>query len=466
VVPELKLAELVEGTGGALLRGDPQTTVDSYVIDTRRLQRGGVFFALQGTRTDGHKFLGEAARAGAAAAVVEHEPAEGAEAPAALIRVDNTEAALARCGTWVRKAARDTRWIVITGSNGKTTTKELTAEGLSANRRVHRTPGNFNNHLGVPLTLLAMPQDTEMAVIELATSGPGEIAELTRVTDPDIGLVTNIRPVHMESFQTIDDVAAAKGELFALMREDAVAVINLDDVNVRIQAARHLGPQVTFGQHASADLHLEQIDNRFVPGAALTFRHDDETIRVQLKIGGAHAAHDALAALAVVKACGENVLAAAARMEQVEPGTGRGKVHRLARGIVLVDDSYNSSPPALASVLETMRLSEPRGRRVLVVGDMLELGQMKTALHREVGRRAGTARVQMLVGVGPLSKETTEAAQRAGVGEVQHYADSAVCAEALGDRLGDGDLVLIKGSRGMRMGRVVRALISRLGGEG
>jgi UDP-N-acetylmuramoyl-tripeptide--D-alanyl-D-alanine ligase len=462
-VPELRLAELLEGTGGSLLRGDPETTVGSYVIDTRRLERGGVFFALKGTETDGHEFLGEAARAGAAVAVVERPPADGAEAPAALIRVKNAEDALTRCAAWVRKSTSDTRWIAITGSNGKTTTKELVAEGLSASRRVHRTPGNFNNHLGVPLTLLAMPGDTEIIVIEVAASAAGEIADLTRLTDPDIGLVTNIRPVHMESFQTIDDVAAAKGELFALMREDAIAVVNVDDVNIRVQATRHVGRQVTFGQHASANLHLEHIDNRFVPGAALIFRHEDETIRVQLKIGGAHAAHNALAALATVKACGEDILHAAARMEQLEPGTGRGKLHHLTRGILLVDDSYNSSPPALASVLETMRLSEPRGRRVLVVGDMLELGTMKAALHREVGRRAGTARVQMLVAVGQLSKETAEAARRAGVGEVHHFADSAACADALGDRLGDSDLVVIKGSRGMHMGRVVRELTSRFG---
>jgi UDP-N-acetylmuramoyl-tripeptide--D-alanyl-D-alanine ligase len=465
-VPALKVAQLLEGTGGSLLRGDLAATVDSFVIDTRRLAPGGVFFALEGKRTDGHKFLGEAARLGAAAAVVEQEPAEGADAPPAVIRVENTQKALGRCGTWVRRSARDTRWIAVTGSNGKTTTKELAADGLSASYRVHRTPGNFNNHLGVPLTLLAMPDDAEVAVIEMATSGPGEIAELARMTDPDVGLVTNIRTVHMDLFQSIDDVAAAKGELFALMRDDCVAVINLDDINVRVQAARHVGPQVTFGQHPSADLRLEQIENRFIPGATLSFRHKEESVRVQLRIGGAHAAHNALAALATVVAAGGDVHAAAERMERLEPGTGRGKLHRLARGMVLVDDSYNSSPPALASVLETLRLSDPRGRRVLVVGDMLELGPMKAALHREVGRRAGAAGVQMLITVGTQSKETAEAARRAGVGEVHHYGDSVACAESIADLLGDGDLIVVKGSRATHMGRVVRALTSRFGEEG
>jgi UDP-N-acetylmuramoyl-tripeptide--D-alanyl-D-alanine ligase len=465
-VPALRLAQLLEGTGGSLLRGDPETVVSSFVIDTRRLQPGGVFFALEGQRTDGHKFLAAAARAGAPAAVVEREPAEGGEAPPALIHVESTAQALGRCGAWVRKAARGTRWIAVTGSNGKTTTKELAAAGLAAHHRVHRTPGNFNNHLGVPLTLLAMPDDAEFAVIEMGTSGPGEIAALARMTDPDVGLVTNIRTVHMDLFQSIDDVAAAKGELFALMRADSAAAINLDDVNVRIQAARHVGPQVTFGQHPAADLRLEQVENRFVPGSTLLFRHKEESIRVQLRIGGVHAAHNALAALATVVAAGEDLHAAAKCLERVEPGTGRGKVHHLVRGMLLVDDSYNSSPPALASVLETMRVSEPRGRRVLVMGDMLELGPMKAALHREAGRRAGTAGVQMLVAVGTLSKETAEAARRGGVGEVRHYGDSAACAEALGDLLGDNDLIVVKGSRAMRMGRIVRALAERFGENG
>jgi len=460
-VPELKLAELVEGTGGNLLRGDLESVVSSFVIDTRRLKPGGVFFALKGAHTDGHRYLEEAAESGAAAAVVEREPAVGEPTPPALIQVENTETALGRCGSWVRRTARVGKWIAVTGSNGKTTTKELTAEGLSGDRRIHRTPGNLNNHLGVPLTLLDLPQDAEMAVIELATSGPGEIAELTKMTDPDVGLVTNIRTVHMETFRSIDDVAAAKGEMFAVMREDSVAVVNLDDVNVRVQATRHLGPRVTFGQHASADLRLEGIENRFVPGAVLTFAYHNETLRVQLRMGGAHAARNALAALATVAAVGGDVHRAAQRMERVDAGDGRGKVHRLARGMLLVDDSYNSSPPALASVLETLRLSEPQGRRVLVMGDMLELGPMKAALHREAGRRLGAAGIQMLMAVGQLTHETADAAKRAGVDEVQHYPDSVRCAESIGDLVRDGDLIVVKGSRGLRMGRVVRALLSR-----
>ena len=258
-MPELRLAELAEATGGRLLRGAPEDRVNSYVIDTRQLEPGGAFFALEGAHADGHEFLGDAARAGAAVAVVQREPEPDAAAPPALVRVENTVDALGRCGEWVRQRLDKTRWIAVTGSNGKTTTKELIGEGLAAGRRVHRTPGNLNNQLGVPLTLLRCPADAEIAVIEMGMNKAGEIASLAGMIDPDIGLVTNVRAAHLGAFGSLDDIAAAKGELFALLRDDAVAAINLDDMHVRVQAARHVGQRVTFGQTQAADLRLEEL---------------------------------------------------------------------------------------------------------------------------------------------------------------------------------------------------------------
>jgi len=459
-MPELRLAELAEASGGVLLRGDPQTRVSSYVIDTRQLMPGGAFFALKGSRSDGHDFLDHAARAGAAVAVVQREPESDAPAPAALIRVEDTVSALGRCGQWVRRRLNSTRWVAVTGSNGKTTTKELIGAGLAARRRVHRTPGNLNNQLGVPLTLLRCPEDAEIAVVEMGMNKAGEISFLVGMTDPDIGLVTNVRAAHLGAFGSLDDIAAAKGELFALLRDDAAAVVNLDDMHVRVQAARHVGTRVTFGQAQSADVRLEELHNCFVPGVTMSFRYRNRSHRLQLRLGGAHAAFNALAALAVVAAVGEDIEAAATRMEQVEAGPGRGKVHRLKHGTLLVDDSYNSSPAALASILETLRLSEPEGRRVLVMGDMLELGRFEGALHREAGKRAAAAGVQLLVAVGPLSRSAVETARRAGVAEVYHHPDSERAAEAIAEFVRDGDLVVVKGSRAMRMERVVQALLS------
>jgi len=217
---------------------------------------------------------------------------------------------------------------------------------------------------------------------------------------------------------------------------------------------------VTFGQHPQADLHLDEVRSSFVPGTAMRFTHEGRQRRLQLSLGGGHAAANALAAMAVVAAAGGDLDDAAPRMERVEPGAGRGKVHRLERDIVLVDDSYNSSPAALASVLETLRLSEPRGRRVMVMGDMLELGRMQDAMHREAGKRIAAAGVQLLIAVGPLSRGCVETARRGGVGEVHHHPDSVRAAESVAEFLGDGDLVVVKGSRAMRMERVVEALIA------
>jgi UDP-N-acetylmuramoyl-tripeptide--D-alanyl-D-alanine ligase len=462
-VPELSLADLVEATGGKLLRGDPATRVDSFGIDTRTLNERGVFFALAGEHRDGHRFLGDATSRGAAAAVVERAPEDGARAPEALIQVDDTIAALGSAGRWVRKTLQGKKWIAVTGSNGKTTTKELLASGLATQHRVHRTPGNFNNHLGVPLSLLGCPADAEIVVLELGMSAQGEIGGLAEMVDPDIGMLTNVRAAHLEAFDSLDDIAAAKGEMFAVMRDDATAVVNIDDAHVRVQAARHVGPRVTFGQTTGADLRMEELHSSFYPGTQIAFRYRDKSYRVQLRLGGVHSAFNALAAAAGVVAAGSDLMQALERMEQIEAGPGRGEVHRLRSGMMLVDDSYNSSPSAMASVLETLRISEPRGRRVLVMGDMLELGRMEGALHREAGKRAASAGVQLLFSVGALSRAAAETARRAGVPEVHHHTDSAKAAESIAEFLKEGDLIVVKGSRGMRMERVVQALIAQCG---
>jgi UDP-N-acetylmuramoyl-tripeptide--D-alanyl-D-alanine ligase len=300
-------------------------------------------------------------------------------------------------------------------------------------------------------------------VIELGMSAAGEIASLAQITNPDIALLTNVRAAHLEFFGSLDDIAAAKGELFAVMRDDATAVVNLDDAHVRVQAARHAGARVTYGQRAGTDLRLQELRNCFLPGVSLTFRYRDRDRKLQLAMGGAHSAFNTIAALAVVAAAGEDLDAAARRIEQVQAGPGRGKVHRLARGMILIDDSYNCSPAALASILETLRLSEAQGRKVLVMGDMLELGRVEGALHREAGKRAAAAGVELLMAVGPLSRSAAETARRAGVPEVHHHTTSGQAAESLPEFLKDGDLIVVKGSRAMRMERVVEALISSIG---
>jgi UDP-N-acetylmuramoyl-tripeptide--D-alanyl-D-alanine ligase len=425
------------------------------------VRAGGVFFALKGTRTDGHTFLAEAARAGATAAVVQQDVPPEQAAPPALIRVSDTAAALGGCGALARRKMRGTTVFAVTGSTGKTTTKELLAAGLAARNRVHRTQGNLNNQLGVPLTLLACPDDAQVEVLELGMSGPGEIAALARMASPQVALITNIRPVHLAFFRTLDDLAAAKGELFAVLGRDATAVVNLDDEHVRIQAARHAGARITFGRHPTADLVLESVEDRFVPGAGLKFRQGSRVRTLDLKLAGSHSAQNAIAALAAVLAVAGDLDAAAEAMSRVEPGPGRGRVLRLGRDVVVVDDVYNSNPAALSSVLRTLAASIAT-RKVLVVGDMLELGPEEATYHRDAGRQAASAGVDVLVGVGPLARTTAEAARKAGVKEVHHDHDAAAAAREMPGRIRPGDLVVVKGSRGVHLEHVVEALVGAL----
>jgi len=458
-MPRLRLSEMVAATGGVLLRGDADTSVDSFAIDTRVLRPGGAFFALPGSRTDGHDFLPDAARAGAAVAFVQRDIPADATAPPALVRVGDGTDALGRCGALARRKIPGLTVLAVTGSTGKTTTKELLAAGLGSRLRVHRTQANLNNQLGVPLTLLACPEDAQAEVLELGMRAPGEIAALGRVSDPDVALVTNVRPVHLAFFRTVDDIAAAKGELFAVLRRDAVAVVNLDDEHVRVQAARHPGPRVTYGRHSSADLVLESVEDRFVPGASFSFRHEQKVRHIDLRLAGAHSAQNALAALAAVVAVQGDLDAAAEAISRVEPVAGRGRVVRLSHDVTLVDDTYNSNPAALSSVLRTLGASPASGRKVLVMGDMLELGPDEAGFHRDAGRQAASAGVQVLVGIGPLSRAAVETARRAGVAEVYHEPDAATAAREMPRRVMPGDLVVVKGSRGIRLEQVVEALL-------
>jgi UDP-N-acetylmuramoyl-tripeptide--D-alanyl-D-alanine ligase len=460
-MPRLSIGQILEATGGTLLRGDPEACVDSFEIDTRRVREGGLFFALKGEKTDGHKFLDQAAGRGAFAAIVTQDVPEQQKAPPALVRVEDGFEALTRCGRAARNAMTRTTVIAVTGSTGKTTTKDLVAAGLSVSRKVHKTGGNFNNHLGVPLTLLACPDDADVAVVEIAMSGPGEIAALARLSKPDFALLTNVSPVHLASFESLDDVAAAKGELFAVLPGDRTSVVNLDDTHVRLQSMRHSGPRVTYGRAEQAEVKLENLEDRFVPGTGLTIRCGDLSHRFNLRLGGGHSAMNALAALAVVHAVGADIDAAGNAMERFEAGPGRGRLIELPFGAVVIDDSYNSNPAALSSVLQTLKATRTEGRKILVLGDMLELGKDEERFHKVAGQEAAAAGADLLIGVGHLVRHSLETARRAGVAETHLASDAGSAAKYLSGKLRSGDLVLVKGSRSIRLDRLVQRLVEK-----
>lgn len=460
-MPSLNLGELTEAMHGRLVQGNPETVVSSYSIDTRDLEPGGLFFALKGEHTDGHHFLDAAARIQAKAAVIQTLPERSTDAPEALIQVDDVVYAMAEAAKLAREKLYEAEWVGLTGSAGKTTTKEFTAAILATSGRTHRTQGNLNNHLGVPLSVLAAPDDTERVVIEMGMSAPGEIAYLTDIIDPDVGLVTNVQPAHLEFFPDVEAIAAAKGELFACLREDAIGVVNWDDPRVRVQAYRHPGPQLRFGRHDSTDLKLVDLPHGFQASSTFTVQHEGTAYPVELTLGGAAAARNALAALAIGIALGIPLPDAIEALHSVQPGIGRGQRHALKKGVTLIDDAYNCSPGALQSVLESVSTNPVTGRKVFIFGDMLELGDAEKRFHVEAAKDFYDAGIDLLITVGHRARWAAEEAKRLGISTVESFKTSKEAMSSIVSFIQPNDFIIVKGSRGVRLDRIVQLLIEK-----
>jgi UDP-N-acetylmuramoyl-tripeptide--D-alanyl-D-alanine ligase len=433
-----------------------------FAIDSRKIDgdRPTLFLALKGPNHDGHDFVGAAVAAGAAGVVVSREGAlAGIEVPAFLVA--DTSRALQDLAHSVR--SRFACIVGITGSAGKTTAKEMTAAVLGARRPTGRTAGNLNNTFGLPLTLLNQPEDAQAVVLEMGMSTPGEIARLAEIADPDVGVILNVREVHLGNFASIDEIARAKGELFRGMRAGAIAVYNAADARVRLLAEAFPGPRISFALGAPADVIGRDVEDDIVRGVRFRMTADGADHDVRLSMFGAHNVENALAALAVARALGDDMGGALRALSAVRPATMRGEVLRLGGDIVLVDDTYNSNPSAMASVLGSLAATSWPGRKVLVAGDMLELGSRAAEFHRQVGEQAARAGVGLLVAVGPLAEETVSGASRQGLTVTRGYPDSAQAAAGAGSWLAPGDLAVVKGSRGLVMEKVVAAAKAAFG---
>lgn len=449
------IGQIAEAVGGRL-SGPADGPAAGASIDTRTIRRGEVFFAIVGER-DGHAYVGGAVDGGAAAVVISRPLEPAPSCP--WILVEDTLAALQALGAW-RRSVSGARVVGLTGSCGKTTTKELIAAALGARGPVLATRGNLNNHLGVPLTLLELGPDHAHAVVEMGANHVGEVEQLTRLADPDVGLVTCVAPAHTEFFGGIEGVVRAKGELFATMRADAVAVVNLDDPRVR-DMPRRPGRAVTYGSDPAAgpDVLLEGADGEG-DGQRLTIRAPGGTVTACLSLPGTHNALNATAAIAAAHAAGVPVAAAAAGLGSVAPVKGRGAL-LMGRRLEIIDDTYNANPASVRAGLGTL-LTLARGRRtVAVLGDMFELGDEAPALHREVGERAAAAGVDLLVAVGGHAGHVRSGALEAGSSPacVAVFESTEDAVELIGGLVRKGDIVLVKGSRGMKMERVVDSLL-------
>jgi UDP-N-acetylmuramoyl-tripeptide--D-alanyl-D-alanine ligase len=458
----LRLGALARALGGKLALGSrppaagPEHEVDGYSIDSRSVRPGDLFFALVGPRLDGHAFVNDALARGAVAVIVQRGSGSFPEAPA-LVRVKDTTRALQDLGAHVRRARR-IRVIGITGSAGKTTAKEMAAAVLTERFRTHRNEGNLNNTYGLPLSLLRMPDDSEAAVLEMGMSYHGEITRLVEIGDPDVGVILNVLRVHLEHFGRLEKIAEAKGELFKSMRREAIAIYNADDPPTAKLGREFPGRTIPFGlASGSVEVAAEEVALDGLDGSRFVLRIGAERAPARLAAPGRHNILNALAAAAVGLAVGIDTPAIARALGSVRPAAMRGVLHHLRGDIELLDDSYNSNPAAMQRVIEMLAEAPPGRRRVLVSGDMLELGPYGKRAHTRLGERVVEAGIELFVAVGPLH-EGAAAAAGGGPTEVHHFADSDSAATFVASAVRTGDLVVVKGSRGTAMERVVRAL--------
>lgn len=449
----ISAAEAARLARGTVVRGDPATRVCGAAIDSRDVEPEMLFVALRGEHTDGHRFIDDAFRARAAAALVAGDVASAPEW-AVLIRTDDTLRGLQRLGRGLRDR-RPLRVVAITGSVGKTSTKEMTALVLAERFETARSPENWNTEIGVPLVLANLPETASVVVLEFAMRGPGQIRELVEIARPGIGVVTVIGESHMDFFETREQLAAAKGELIEGLPADGVAVLNADDPLAMNLARRGPARVMTFG-FGDADVAAREIRTRPGEGSTFVLRAGGEEASVALAVPGRHAIRNALAAAAVGAAAGVPAAEIARGLGRARAMAKRLEVLRLG-GVVVINDAYNSSPKSMEAALDVM--GEFGGRpRIAVLGDMRELGVLSTDAHRRVGRDVARRGVDVLIALGPLAVDLAGAAGEAGLPRVLHTVDPDEALAALRREIRPGAVVLVKGSRVLAMERIVDGL--------
>ena len=459
------VAEIVEATGGALIQGDPSAVVRSISTDSRGIEPGDCFVALTGERHDAHDFVSQTLSTGAAAVVVsmlrpEWGIGRGRSSPA-FIKVHDTLHALGELARFHRRRF-NIPVVGIGGSNGKTSTKEMVYAILSGTRTVLKNPGNLNNLVGVPLTLLKLAGEHEAAVVEVGINIPGEMERLAEIVGPTVGLLTNIHPAHLEGLGTLDDVLAEKGKLLESLGSDDTAVINWDDPRLRSFSSRLRCRSVRFGTGPEpievrllGPVVVEDGLSRFQVGLG------SESIAIQLPVLGMHQVRNALAAAAVAHALGVSLELIAGGLARHRPVSQRMEMHRLGCGMVLIDDTYNANPRSMISAVKSARDVAPAARLIAVLGDMRELGPGSRAMHREVGLQVGAIGVDRLITLGELSEEIEAGAMEAGVdsSSCAHVSTHEEAVRKVCDCLTEGAWIVVKGSRGMTMERVVAGIL-------
>jgi UDP-N-acetylmuramoyl-tripeptide--D-alanyl-D-alanine ligase len=438
-----KIAEFISATGDF----PREEVAQAYSIDSRTVRPGELFFAVKGERLDGHDYVGAALEKGAAAAVVRKDELHRYPDKTRLLAVDDTLVALQTLATAVRKV-----WgkplVGVTGSAGKTTTKEAIAHVLGARFRVLKSEGNFNNHFGLPLMLLKLEPEHDVAVIEMGMSHSGEIRALAKIAQPEIGVVTNVAPVHLEFFDSLAGIARAKYELIESLPASGTAVLNADDEYVSQFGRDFKGKVITYGTSTTADIRAENVQTRGAEGSEFDVIIAGGREHARLPLVGEHNILNALAAVAVGLARGLKPPEAVSTLATLVPPDKRGQVLQLGN-ITVINDCYNSNPKALHAMVDALAAMKA-GRRIVVAGEMLELGPASEKMHRAAGQHIAGKKIDVLLGVRGLAQAMVDSARSAGT-QAEFVATPEEAGEWLARETRDGDVVLLKASRGVKL---------------
>jgi len=442
-LPLAHIAEILSAKG----EYDAKSVAQGYSIDSRTVRPGELFFAVQGERLDGHDFVPQALANGAIAAFVRADQLVRYPSKLSLLTVDDTLEALQTLATAVRRL-----WgkplIGVTGSTGKTTTKEAIAHVLATGFRVLKSEGNFNNHFGLPLTLLRLEPEHDLAVIEMGMSHSGEIAALANIAQPQIGVVTNIAPVHLEFFDSIAGIARAKYELIESLPASGVAVLNADDEFVSQFGRNFRGKIVRYGLRSPADVRAENVQSHGAEGSVFEIVAGNRRERATLPLVGTHNVYNALAAVAVALQQEMTLAQAAIALATLTPSDKRGEVVKLGN-ITVINDCYNCNPTALKAMTDALA-SMPAQRRIMVAGEMRELGPSGDDLHRQSGEYIARKKIDFLLGVSGQAEHMVRAARQAGM-KAEFVNTPEEAGEWLARETRNGDVVLLKASRGVKL---------------
>jgi UDP-N-acetylmuramoyl-tripeptide--D-alanyl-D-alanine ligase len=460
----LHIEEVLKATGGKLLQGEGNVFFQGISTDSRTVAEGELFVALRGSHFDGHYYALAALEKKAGGVVIEEDKVgairwNGYRSKAVISVKDSLSALGDIARTWRRKYR--TPVVAVTGSNGKTTTKEMIAACLETTFPILKTKGNLNNLIGLPLTLLTLTEKERVAVLEMGMNVPGEIRRLTEIAEPDVGLITNIQTVHLEGMVSLEKLMEEKGELFRRMRRDGTILVNQDDPRVMDLASHYRGQKITFGVSHPAEVMAKEIRLRGEKGTSFTLILEEEVMEIHLRALGRHFVPNALSAIAIACLFGVEVRQVKEALEHFQPFPMRMEVFSLKGGKTLINDAYNANPYSMELALETLAESKGKGRAIAVLGDMLELGEYTKEAHQQLGQKVSELPIDFLLTLGEEAPIVTESARHHGfpperVRVVESHSEAI---SILRKMMQSGDWILVKGSRKMAMETIVEALL-------